>query len=591
MTSSNLFSPVSQAESEDESGLLCSSTIARDFSCAESPNASWEHLGSSNGSAHPNSRLDLLRKRQVAANRAAARSTLVAATEHRSRERELDDEEEWLSDEPFHDQRKQVSSASTCQVWKMSPRTHRRSQSHGIDSPFSTPVRLSSKFVTGHSAKRSLGRSDQRWISLLERNNEELMTQISTLASDLTETEKHLKLRLKTAEEEVRLLSEQLLERDRANKKASDQYRREVSSLRSRILDDNKRLSEAVAHVTHLETQAKVLARERDLASMRLVKRDEEILRIKRRNAELAEQSLNQRTLEMYVLCHSAGTITYSFRTVEGQNRWLSELSTALDETKRMGGSEPSLSPRFGTPPDAHSGYHATSFFPAGAGERTNERPQSFDGTRWSQYMHNAQSLSPPATSHCGNRPCTASSTQHSTEPPSPPLTDRESSPTLERSDFQSDSRASSLGRASALTRSLEFRQGPDLHRKRRLSKTRISPLSNDTSLWAELCDSELQPSMVAIDNSEHTGQHHPCLTKPAIGLNHLSEYAVIIRGSTIASSLRVVYLWYNWLRFLALLVAAVALIIVEGPDSISAAPRTRMNNILSAESFGTSPH
>lgn len=246
------------------------------------------------------SRIEILRKRQAAAGKAIAKSTLIYTSSQQRRVPGVHDHEpEWLSDDSAEDYDELTSDLSTETTKVDSPAFLRHPYPRALENSMSSPMRSSPRRSVNHSAKRSATRSDQRWINLLERNNEELMTQISTLASDLSETEQHLKLRLNSAEEEVRLLSEQLSERDRAQKRCNDQYRKEMSSLRSRILDDNNRLSDAAALVTRLEAQCRTLTMERDASNVRLAKRDEEILRTKRRNAALAEQILHQRSLEL----------------------------------------------------------------------------------------------------------------------------------------------------------------------------------------------------------------------------------------------------------------------------------------------------
>lgn len=207
-------------------------------------------------------------------------------------------------------------------------------------------------------------------------------------------------------------------------------------------------------------------------------------------------------------------------------------------------------------------------------------RPESFDGTRWSRLMQQTRNLA-LKDSQVSTRPPTGSSDYYSTNPPSPPLTDRDCSPVLERSEFLVDNRQSvsqndtshgSLDKLKAGT--FEQRLGDKIY---------------ESSLWAELQKSsfELKSQM---SDPPHDTQGHNARSSKAYSVvgnsleDQLSYYAVMLHGDPIAPTVRLLYLWYQWLKFLSVLVAAVAIILIQGPEQLQQESGPQDDNILPAE-------
>lgn len=260
---------------------------------------------SSNSDTQKNTRISRLRRRQLSAGRAAKNFTLSPPSALKASDAmELtisQPETDWTSDVPT-DEPDHVSRESGA----TSPKRRTR-QSTALKVLHSLGYESSTSFAGRHTARRRLANnvrgsrvgSDQKWISFLERNNEELMAQISTLATDLTDSETNFKLRLKASGEDIQHLRAQIEDRDRIQRTSDDQHRSEVSSLHSRLADETERSSLAEHKITVLQEHIASLTKEQDTSLAQLAKRDQEILRSKRRNAELAERVLRQRSLEL----------------------------------------------------------------------------------------------------------------------------------------------------------------------------------------------------------------------------------------------------------------------------------------------------
>lgn len=257
-----------------------------------------------------------------------------------------------------------------------------------------------------------------------------------------------------------------------------------------------------------------------------------------------------------------------------------------------MSCSESSLSPTFATPPQGQADFRSGAFFPANTTQEGRARPESFDGTHWGKLMLHTRTLSLSA-SESYTRPHTASSGFHSTEPPSPPLTNKDCSPMIERSELLLDSRPSpSEETISSLDR---FDDLHDLETDRRFREVgeQHNPQGKGPSLWAELRDPESSHALIPSrteQEMQHSDNKQPdvqvLVGDQTNARSRLSYYAVALRCGTIASTMRIAYLWYHWVKFLALLIAAVTVILLEGPGEIDGEPRLRMNNILCAEQF-----
>lgn len=257
-------------------------------------------------SNYSNNKLEMLRKRQLAAKNSPAVSLKMSgncADSSDIYDASPSNHNEWLSEDGSPQLNEAESSPSNRRTRKCSVRSRRRPSNVVPDVSLSTPVRQSPRRSISNSVKRSGGKSDQRWITLLERNNEELISQVNALTSTLSTTEKTLQTSLKISEEEIVTLKEQLLERDRAQERMIEQFRKRVTPLRSQ---DAERIDVAGTHQirglrqhAEIESRVKALLAERETFLLKIKRKDDELLRIKKRNAELAEQILHKRSLEM----------------------------------------------------------------------------------------------------------------------------------------------------------------------------------------------------------------------------------------------------------------------------------------------------
>lgn len=102
----------------------------------------------------------------------------------------------------------------------------------------------------------------------------------------------------------------------------------------------------------------------------------------------------------------------------------------------------------------------------------------------------------------------------------------------------------------------------------------------NESSLWQELKDEDQTSNL---SSSDTTLQDEATdVMQRAVALSSdlksdiaemrkatVTEYAIKFSGVTLSSSMRVALAGWDWLRFWALLMAAIALLVVEGPASL----------------------
>lgn len=201
---------------------------------------------------------------------------------------------EWQSeeDEIYHDSRHETRQMGTSQ------------HNHHLafrQSPVSSPLKNNAQ--QRHSTRRkSSGRSEQRWINHLERNNEELMNQISVITADLSATRRDLTTDLISTKAETEMLRQQLEALRETHQQCQERHRTEVAMLQQREQDAKSAGRHASYSRVPAEEQTKrqPFHGERETLIAKLKARDAEVLRLRRRNAELAEQILDKKSLEMY---------------------------------------------------------------------------------------------------------------------------------------------------------------------------------------------------------------------------------------------------------------------------------------------------
>lgn len=254
------------------------------------------------------SKLARLRTRHKAAREAMSPSFLSFDRSSQVA-RVASDDDEWLSDEAAKVPTMERPPYGSSTFGKASRasfayRRRRQSSSHPLDLLASPPIKRPNNCAG--CGRKSTDKGEHRWISLLERNTEELMSQIETLTGDAAETETQLKSQLRSAQDEVAHLREQLAMRERAlkslqlhsdwqNKHYQDQrVQRQNSAIPHFVSPSSARQSEVDSN-----SEMGSLTRERDLLRARAKKKDDELTRSKRRNAELAEQIIQKRELEM----------------------------------------------------------------------------------------------------------------------------------------------------------------------------------------------------------------------------------------------------------------------------------------------------
>lgn len=239
-------------------------------------------------------RLRRLRKRHSLAKKAATASTLCGPTSQILANHEM--ENDWQSDDDV-DAHVHIQQ----QPMRMT-RARRQSSNHKRYAPLTPPMKRMSRAAP--SANRGLSaKDDQKWIGLLERNNEELLSQIETLTSDSSDIEKNLKAQLEAAKNEVLVLKEQLSEKERLYRTASEHYEAKIQFLRSMRTDSPSGTTQKYdlrwrGHSLS-DFDIRKLIQERDLLRSRAKSSETELLKYKRRNAALAEQILQKRGLEM----------------------------------------------------------------------------------------------------------------------------------------------------------------------------------------------------------------------------------------------------------------------------------------------------
>lgn len=167
-------------------------------------------------------------------------------------------------------------------------------------------------------------------------------------------------------------------------------------------------------------------------------------------------------------------------------------------------------------------------------------------------------------------------------EPPSPPLTENERSPSLHHEP------AHEHPDAIRDKGSITLRNLPAQKRKSSSQFLRPSLQRNESSLWYELhkdldqigerdeLPTGTEPEVPETTDLAVSSQR----TKAAeVGLAMISsvrdsqgmlrQYAFRIRGDAVSSTIELVLLGYNWIRFLVLLLAAITLLVLEGPTSL----------------------
>ncbi|ORY80490.1 hypothetical protein BCR37DRAFT_381165 [Protomyces lactucae-debilis] len=416
-----------------------------------------------------------------------------------------------------------------------SPAAVNGGRSAGLRSTYGSPSLRARKSTASLRLKQEAmkhskrGQDEERWIALLERQNEELLSQISLLTKDLTQSDKKHKTMLRREQEEVAHLQQELREWTSALTEQGETHRRERAAFRSQLVDvrihASKKEAEHQSRLASLHQDLATLAREKEAAVLRAKRSEQELQYAKRRNASLAEELLAKKTLEL---------------TVEGQQRYLLELSSALDRMQEEQGLASPVS------------QAATSHM---EGLSRQSRPGSLDGHALTQEVF--ASLASTGSTSCSTRRLSRDSPtaikrlfmEHLTSPadmpPSPPAT----TCAEQEAFYLPPSPASCIFQPSSLR-----------HRR-------------NTSLWAEL--GALQDEAEAESPSKHTSRVSTANTSTSltstvatepVQLQVLMRPIVHIRGMALERATRVVLVLSAWLKFLIVLIAAFAFAVYEGP-------------------------
>lgn len=241
----------------------------------------------------------LLQKRQRAFEKAPSISRF-SPRNNRHQHLRASHEEEWISDDPSIKVADDPTMRSTI---NKKLRNHRRSSSSLQEQQAS---RIRSTQNSRSKKSQSILCADQNYIESLERENEELMLQVANLTKERAAIAKDLQTRLKNATDEIWMLQQQLLHRDSVPAKDTQSRINEVTPSRPRHtlsqaarFGHSRRFSENICSSSDLEGQIVRLLEEKEISNSTAKKRDEELLRIKKRNAVLAEQILEKRSLEL----------------------------------------------------------------------------------------------------------------------------------------------------------------------------------------------------------------------------------------------------------------------------------------------------
>jgi hypothetical protein len=387
-----------------------------------------------------------------------------------------------------------------------------------------------------HHAKRA--HDEERWIALLERQNEELLAQITYLTKDLSQSDRRHKMLVRREQDEVAHLQYERREwyalrisyaaansRTTALTEQSEAHSRERAAFRNQLvelrIDASKKENEYQARLSALHQDLATLARDKEAATARAKRCEQELQLAKRRNASLAEELLAKKTLEL---------------TVEGQQRYLLELSSALDRMQE----EQAL----GSPVPSHRIEQ----------EEMSSRPSSMDGHALTQEV--LASLASTGSSSRTRRLSRDSPlslkrmfldrSEGVSLPPSPPAT----------TCADQESVYSPLSPRVCVN---QLQVGAPRHRR-------------STSLWAEL---NAVPDM---PTEERTTQHSRPTTSEttvsstsATGVQPIQLYVLLgplahLRGMALERATRALILLTAWCRFILILVAAFLFAVYEGP-------------------------
>ncbi len=248
-----------------------------------------------------------LRRRQEVASRAAAKSTLSGN----------------VSGNPIYSS--PICSRIDSTYSPSGARSHNRSPNH-------SPPSYSHAVSPRKSIKRAFTDlaecTTELFITQLQDRNELLSERLSIHLREQEIAEKRVVSKLRRSALENATLRRELATWQEKFSDRLDEYIRQSTADSLAATVPKKPCQSARQHrldlddrITELEYNARKATNERDLATAKYKAISGELTRLKKRNAVLAEELLQKRGLEL---------------TVDGQNRYLAELSAALDETRKV---------------------------------------------------------------------------------------------------------------------------------------------------------------------------------------------------------------------------------------------------------------
>lgn len=274
-------------------------------------------------------------------------------------------------------------------------------------------------------------------------------------------------------------------------------------------------------------------------------------------------------------------------RTVEGQNRYLLELSNALEESRRTSTCDSSpLSPPLGTFPETPQLSPSLS-----DGAYVSQRPVSFDGTQWAALAHvRRQSLLDMIETT--TRPQSSPVLQLLT----PPMTDSDvDTPTrIEDASVNGDHESGGLEVESTMPNSGDI-SVLNTRRKSRELCARPTLKRNESSLWSELCHSTATTptTSVATDASSAREDNETNVTQTELRRQKREKEEQRLSRETTSYMVRLTSVEYPqllfsgwaWVCFIALLAFAVGRVVRDGPKSMSAMTEERRMRVRETNS------
>ncbi|BFZ55496.1 hypothetical protein PYCC9005_002537 [Savitreella phatthalungensis] len=184
------------------------------------------------------------------------------------------------------------------------PRTHllgHESQSQNI-SPESVSSHASIDSPVRLRAARSQQRDDERWINLLERQNQCLLEQLSTMSRDVTTADVETTRIVNNSHAQLRSLHDEVDSLRQALDEQTRRHASELANFRAGAIKQKIAMTQAVEEAQSLIAQqesslAAIRTERQELADM-VRQQDTELLRLRRRVGALAEEMLQKRWLE-----------------------------------------------------------------------------------------------------------------------------------------------------------------------------------------------------------------------------------------------------------------------------------------------------